>query len=391
MNEEETCILDEVAEFYDRFVVIDPVKRDAAVLFAGVTWAQKALFTLPRFMFTSEETGLEETGKTTAMNVTAALSANAEEADGSYAALRSALMAADGTPEDSLRLWTFDAIDATVFGESGQNAGNNATLIKLLEKGYKKGAHESISVRGTKKSIPLFYPVIMTGKGVTLRRDLRSRTVVVRIESGTPQEYFDARVAEPDARKQGEALGKEVRLHLKEIGDFRADGIHPRLIKRKQEVWEPLFAVAWHLGGQRWLNRCRDAFELLALDSGTQALSLRQETLRDASSVLDKIPVRVIPNGALVGRQFAGGLVLAREIGRLPGYEEKSDLAVAQDIARYMRPVTPRQVRFGKEVISGYLADDIRAAWEAARPQDPDDATLAEEVNPFDVTIEAVA
>jgi len=385
-NENEPCILDEVADHFSRYVVIDPVSRDASVLFAGVTWAQKVLFTLPRMLITSEEAGLEETGKTTAMNVIAALSAHPEEADGSYAALRSALMAAKDTPEDSLRLWTFDAIDATMFGESGQNSGSNATLVKLLEKGYKTGAHESISVRGTKKSIPLFYPVIMTGKGVTLRRDLRSRTIVLRMKSGTPLEYFDARIAEPDTRRMGEALGIQVRAHEPDIAGFRGEGIHPRLIKRKLEVWEPLFAVAWALGGQRWLNRCRDAFEALALDSVNQALTLRQETLRDACAVLDKITLRVIANGAHVGKRFAGGLALASEMRRLPSYGEKSELAVAQAIAKHMHPHVPKQVRFGKEVISGYLEDDIRTAWELARPEDPDDVTFpGEEANPFAV------
>ena len=389
MNEQlfdEPGILDEIADQFSRYVVTSDVNRDAAVLFAGVTWAQKVLFTVPRMLFTSDEAGQEETGKTTAMNVVAALSVNAEEADGSYAALRSALMAAADTPEDSLRLWTFDAIDATMFGESGQNKGTNATLIKLLEKGYKTGAHESISVRGVKRKIPLFYPVIMTGKGVTLRRDLRSRTIVERMETGTPPEYFDARVAEPDTRKMGEALGKEIRVHLKEIMEFRGDGIHPRLTKRRLEVWEPLFAVAWCLGEQRWLNRCRDAFEALALDSVNQALTLRQQTLKDAADVLSKITMRVVPNGANVGKQFAGGLALAAEIKRLKGYEEKSELAIAQAVAKHMQPAVPRQVRFGKEVISGYLAQDVRNAWEAARPEDQDDVVFPdEEVNPFAV------
>lgn len=385
------CILDEAVQLFEKYVVTSRVNTDAAVLFAAMTWAQQVLVTIPRMLFTSEETGLEETGKTTAMNVTAALSARPEEADGTYAALRSALSEATGTPENSLRTWTFDAIDATVFGESGQNAGSNSTLVKLLEKGYKKGAHDAVSVRGSKRKLPLFFPVLMTGKGVSLRRDLRSRTIVLRMTPGKPARYFSVREGEPEARELGQALGRAVREHLKEIEDFRGLGLHPKLDARKLEVWEPLFAVASALGGQEWLNRCRDCFETLALSSAGVALTPRQRVLRDAAGALAKIPYKVIPNGALVGRQFAGGLALADEVRRLPGYEEKTPLGVAQAIAEHMRPVSPRQVRFGKEVISGYLADDIRRAWNAVAPEDPDDAALQEEVNPFDVREEAAA
>jgi hypothetical protein len=328
---------------------------------------------------------MELTGKTTALNVCAALSANPEEANGSYASLRSALMAVANTPENPLHTWVFDAID-NALGEDGQGTGGNQTLIQLLEKGYKKGAHDSISVRGTKKEIPLFYPVFMTGKGVSLRRDIRTRTVVVRMDTAKPARYFSVREGEPEARELGEAIGREVKLHLQEIEDFRGLGIHPRLVARKLEVWEGIFATAQALGGQRWLNKCRDCFEALALDSGQTALSPKQRTLRDAVFALDLIKVRIIPNGKHVGEEFAGGLALADEISRMDGWEEKSALAAARAVADHMSPVSPYQQRFGKEVLSGYLAEDIRKAWAAVRPEDAEDVLIPEEVNPFDVT-----
>lgn len=388
--EEDYCILDEAVDFYEKYVVTSEVNTRTAVLMAATTWAYPVLVTGFRALWTSKKPGQELTGKTTAMNVAAALSANPEEANGSYAALRSALMAVGNTPENPLHTWTFDAID-NALGEDGQGTGGNQTLIQLLEKGYKKGSHDSISVRGTKKEIPLFYPVFMTGKGVSLRRDIRTRTIVLRMDTARPARYFSVREGEPEARDLGEAIGRQVRAHLKEIEDFRGLGLHPKLVARKLEVWEGIFATALALGGQRWLNWCRDCFEALALDSGQQALSPKQKTLQDAVTALGVIRTRIIPNGAQVGAEFAGGLALADEISRMEGWEEKSALGVAQAVADHMRPVSPRQVRFGKEVISGYLAGDIREAWEAVKPEDADDVLIPEEVNPFDVRIETLA
>src|SRR5579871_949880 len=88
------CLLDEMADFHDGYVVQDPRQRDAAVLLAGTTWAggpDGAWFTIPRALWTSEQAAQEETGKTTAMMVTVSMSANPEDASGTYAALRSAL------------------------------------------------------------------------------------------------------------------------------------------------------------------------------------------------------------------------------------------------------------------------------------------------------------
>lgn len=384
---EDYCVLDEAVDFYEKYVVTSRVNTDFAVLAAATTYAMPALVTTFRVLWTSKKPGQELTGKTTAMNVTAALSANPEEANGSYASLRSALMAVSNTPENPLHTWVFDAID-NALGEDGQGTGGNQTLIQLLEKGYKKGAHDSVSVRGTKKEIPLFYPVFCTGKGVSLRRDIRTRTVVVRMDTAKPARYFSVREGEPEARELGEAIGREVKLHLAEIEEFRGLGIHPKLVARKLEVWEGLFAVAKALGGQRWLNKCRDCFETLALDSGMQALSPKQRTLRDAVLALDLIKTRIIPNGKHVGAEFAGGLALADEISRMEGWEEKSALAVARAVADHMSPVSPWQQRFGKEVLSGYLAEDIRKAWAAVRPEDADDVLIPEEINPFDVTME---
>lgn len=386
MNEEDYCILDEGADFRDIYVVDDPRQRDAAVLASAATWAggvDGAWFTIFRALWTSEETAQEETGKTTGMMVTAMMSANPEDASGTYASLRSALAEAGNTPENALRTFYYDEVGDGVFGEDGTNRGGNQVFTDLVKKGYKRGATDSVSRQGTKRKHSLFHPVFMTGKGVSLPRDARGRTVVFYMKPGTPRGYFSAREGEQDARELGQALGREVRQHIQELKDFRALGYHPRLVKRRLEVWEPLFAVAWVLGGRRWLNRCMQAFLMMALDSNQAALSPRERTLRDADSLAAAVQV-ITPDG----REFTPGIRLADEMRRLSGapYADKTVLGVCTMVAQAM-PVAPRQVRIGNDVTRGYWTKDIRDAWEKVRPRDPDDVDEpAEEENPFDVT-----
>jgi hypothetical protein len=384
-NDEDYCILDEGAEFFDPYVVQDPRQRDAAVLVAAATWAggpDGAWFTIPRVLWTSEESAQEETGKTLAMTITANLSANPEDASGTYAALRSALAEAGATPENSLRTFYLDEVGDEIFGAAGTNRGGNPVFTKLAKKGYKRGAFDSYSRQGTKVKFSLFHFVYMTSKDVALPRDLRGRTIVMYMKAGTPKRYFSAREGEQKAKDLGMALGREVQEHMQELADFRALGYHPRLTKRRLEVWEPLFAIAKVLGGQRWLNRCMQAFLMLALDTNQTALSPRERILRDADGLAAKVQ-RILPDG----REFTPGLALAGELKRLgTPYSDKSDLAICGDLAEAM-PLAPKQVRVGTEVIRGYWTRDIRYAWETVRPKDPEDVEdPEEEENPFAVT-----
>ena len=379
------CLLDEMADFHDGYVVQDPRQRDAAVLLAGTTWAggpDGAWFTIPRALWTSEQAAQEETGKTTAMMVTVSMSANPEDASGTYAALRSALAEAGATPENALRTFYLDEVGDEIFGAAGTNRGGNPVFTKLAKKGYKIGASDSYSRQGTKVKFSLFHPLFMTSKNVALPRDLRSRTIVFYMQAGTPRKYFSAREGEQQARELGMALGREISEHMAELADFRASGYHPRLVKRRLEVWEPLFAVAKILGGQRWLNRCMQAFLFLALDTNQAALSPRERILRDADGLAARVQ-RILPDG----REFVPAEILAGELKRLGApYADKASLQVCKDIAEAM-PVAPKQVRIGAEVIRGYWTRDIRYAWETMRPKDPEDVEEPEEEeNPFAVT-----
>ncbi len=332
-NEPETAVLlDELREWFEAHVVAGTSQVTAMLLYAIAAWAggiNGALVTMPRMILLSGP----ESGKTTGMIVTAALGPNPTDADGTADDLKSALAEADSTPEDPLRIFYFDEV-GEIYGDDGSNKGSNRTLNKLLRKGYKLGAQDGRSRQGVSRKFSIFFPVIMTGRHVAVPVDIRSRTIVVRMEPGTPERYFDARKSESEAAEYASHLGTAVRDHLSEIKEFRGRGYHPKLTMRRLEVWEPLMAVAKVLGGRRWLNMCMDAFMELALSTEQVMLTPRQRFIRDLIKVLDKVAFE-LPDE----RMFAGGEALADELRHLDP-ERYGDLGMTQVVARNMRPAS---------------------------------------------------
>jgi Protein of unknown function (DUF3631) len=386
-QEPETArLLDETERYVAAHLVADKHATRVSALFATATHGMPLAFvTFPHLLYASRLPGLDgmKSGKTTGMNVTAALSANPRNAKGTYAALRAKLVSASVQTANPSRTFFHDQID-NVFGLSGQNRGGNPVLTSFLQEGYKAGATDSISRQGVDFEFSLFHPMIMTANATGLPVDILGRCVVVFMDKGIPSRYFSVRESEAEAKSLAAALDVAVKGHIRELTEFRARGIHDKLTQRLLEVWEPLFAVASVLGGQRWLNWCLEAFAAIGLESEQSALSPAQQVLRDCSELLGKVAVGV-PNG----RQFAEGMALADELKRAFAdndiYSTKTLPGLARTIAESM-PVPPKQIRVGSSRMNGYYADDIRRAWEEVRPPDVADARVTEEENPFAVS-----
>jgi hypothetical protein len=224
----------------------------------------------------------------------------------------------------------------------------------------------------------------MTANASGMPSDIMQRCIVVYMNGGIPRRYFSVRESGAEAADLSSALGAAVRANLDAIREFRARGIHPRLDQRLLEVWEPLFAVAHVLGGQRWLNWCLEAFAAIGLDAEEHVMSPDQQVLRDSVSLLPKVAI-TLPSG----REFAEGMALAdelkREFRKNEIYATKTPVGIARMIAGAM-PGSPRQVRIGEQRINGYYADDITQAWEKMRPPELADARIQGEENPFEVS-----
>lgn len=373
-------ILDETDQFMARYVDVTEAQRHAMMLYAMATWALRAFPAFGRMLFRGEK---EESGKTLAMELTAALSSNPLDVGGTNPALNSTLAAAHNAPEQPPPTLYYDEI-STLFGRSGLNA-TRSQIADVLRRGYKAKATNQWSVNRVNEKFSIFTPFLMTGLAVAVPRDIRSRCIVIAMEPGRPWKYFDVREAEPEAEALAAAIRQHVGSRMPELAAFRARGVHPRLVNRKLEVWEPLFAVAWVLGGQEWLNKCRNAFKELALSEADQAtLSPRQQILRDAAGLLKGSLADMAASG------FVGGLALADEMLRLdnPLYAGRTLAGISQLISEAMPcPSTQKRALWAEgKPVRGYFTHEIADAWEAVRPPDAEDAEIGDEENPFDVT-----
>lgn len=150
------------------------------------------------------------------------------------------------------------------------------------------------------------------------------------------------------------------------------------MLNRKLEVWEPLCAVAYTLGGSAWLADVVTAFGELALDEPDRpVLTPRQQVIHDVAAVAASLP----PDDA-----FAGGLALADELRRIdhPLYAGRTEASVAC-LIRDSLPLSSEQRRIDGVPVRGYPVSSLLEAWERAKPADYESATEpVAEVNPFD-------
>lgn len=379
-KQDELTILDEIEAFINRYVHL-PTEHNARVmaLMAAASYATPVFPATFRALFA----GPPNSGKTTAMNVTAKMCANATDLSGTPDGARSEIMGLANTPE--LGPPTFYLDDLTLFGESGMNQTRDLRA-EVLKRGYKRGEKMRVSRSGVSKKFSIYAPFLLSGLEVAVPADIRTRSIVLWHEKGRAQLYFDARYAEPEALRFGRALKGIVGQHLEAMKDFRGYGYHPKLTDRYLEIWESLLACARFVGGQKWVNYCIDAFVSLTNNGSSVVLTPRQELIRDVIAIMDG------PLSWAAEAGFIPGTLLASELNRMDGgYSEMDDNALLQHIAANMEGITKRQVAgllkrgFPKDRMTGYLASGIRAEWDKIRPADPDDVEDPERISPFDI------
>lgn len=362
--------LDETRKFIASYVATEDEALDVLALWAASTYAMSELVTHPHLLLTSDKPG---SGKTTALMIIKDLSSKGYDPTGTLPSLKSKLAEANG---DITIVW--DEV-SDMFGKSGLNSNNNY-FATTLRKSYKRGAMDSRSVNRVAEPFSIFVPFAMTGNGLAAPKDIRERCVHIRMVKRTPREYYDVRESEPRARALGKALGYFVTQNRETIAAFRARGLHPKLVNRDLEVWEPLLAVAYACGGAAWLKRALAAFQVFALsESDKPILTPEQIILRDMVRAAD-ILVKAAPEAI----QSVYGADVRDEMRRFdePLYEGMSDkgLAMAMGDALGSKPeVITRKGRQGR----GYNVETIKLVWAARRPDSLEDIDLEVEDDPF--------
>jgi len=376
-------ILDEIEAFINRHAKL-PTPHNARVmaLMAGASYVTPLFPATFRGLFA----GLPNSGKTTAMNITADISSNPTDLAGTEPYARSAIIGAGNTPE--LGYPTFVMDDMKLFGDSGMNQSRDLRA-DVLRRGYKNGATTGVSRSQVDKKINITAPFLMSGLESVVQGDVRTRCIVLWHEEGRAEQYYDLRYAVRLARDYGKSLKEAVGVVWEELAGFQGDGYHPKMEGRYLEVWEPLLAVAKCIGGQKWVNYCIEAFTTLTGNGTTvRQLTPRQKVIRDVVEVMDG------PLSWAAEQGFIPADLLGPELAALPdnGYGGMNDNALLQHIAANMIGIGKRQVgglmKRGYPInrMVGYLARDIRAEWDAIRPPDPADVEAPEAVSPFEVT-----
>ena len=366
--------LDEIDDFFQLYLDCTPEQRWAMILYGAATWGISACATFPRMFFGSEK---EESGKTLAMSMTVCLCSRPIDAAGTSFDLVAALANAALEPEKGVPTVFRDEI-IEVFPSGGQGRGGNV-VGDIMRRGYKWGATRGRARGGESQRYSIFTPFLCTGVGAAaLPRDIRTRCIVVTMQQGTPKKYFDVRDAESRAIRLGRALGQEVQRVIPLIEEFRAIDLGiPRLIGRRLEVWEPLFAVAIALGGEKWLKRCTQAFNSLSLaQMDSPELTPRQEML--------KLLAEVAPDVTL--DEFVPGRALANQLLHMTAFKGQTIAGMAALIADAMPLQTTQRRLSSGDRVRGYWLHQILEAWEMARPLEPDEIDPPEVEDPFAVT-----
>jgi hypothetical protein len=375
-------ILDETEAFINRHAYL-PTPHNARVmtLMAGASYITPLLPATFRGLFA----GLPESGKTTALKITADLSSSPVNLSGTEPYARSEIIAAGNTPE--LGFPTFYLDDMKLFGPAGQNDSRDLRA-DVLRRGYKNGETMGVSRSTVGVKANIFAPFLMSGLEAVVPADVRTRCIILWHEAGAPESYYDLRYAVQLAHEYGKSLKEAAGVAWEDLAAFRGYGYHPKMTARYLEVWEPLLAVAKCVGGQKWVNYCIDAFVALT-GNGTSLRDLtpRQKVFRDVAEVMDG------PLSWAAGAGFIPGDLLGPELARLrpDGYKGMNENALLQHIAANLTGIGKRQVGgllklgYPLDRMMGYLARDIRDEWDAIRPPDPSDVETPEAVSPFEL------
>lgn len=374
MTKHQRTTLDDSYDFISAHVAATEAQRVGMTLYGHATHGLDAFVTFGRMLFMSE---VEESGKTLAMTVTCSQCANPMDTEGTQFGMQAAMLAASNSPEMPTPTLFRDEI-SDITGRNGMSGGKNP-IMKYLRKGYKRGATDMVSRAGVEERFSIFTPFLMTGlRPSCVPRDVRSRCIVIKMQPGKPGKYYDVRESEVYAQSLNASIAQAVKSRIPELAKFRAMGIHPKMSNRKLEVWEPLLAVAYVIGGQCWLNRALAAFTELALDqSDMRVLTPRQQVIRDVATVAE----------TRAESEFVSGLALADELRRIdnPLYEGRTVASLAC-LIRDSLPLDSEQRRINGQAVRGYPLSALLAAWESEQPDDTEDTEVPVEDNPFTVT-----
>jgi hypothetical protein len=272
-------LLDEIATFIRRYVVVTGTQAQALALWVVHTHAISAFDATPYLNVFSPE---KQSGKTRLLEVLELIVANPWKTGRISAA---ALVRSLG---DEVTL-LLDESDAA-FG--GEKEYSEALRGALNEGFYRGGCHTLCSGQGANikaAKVPVFGPKAIAGIGRKLPDTVRDRAIPIELQRKTKDECaekFRRLKVRPLADPLRQRIARWVSSVLATLR--KAEPNQPQgLSDRAEDVWEPLFAIA-DCAGDEWPGRARNAAIALSANSVEEDGSLGVRLLVDCREAFNK-------------------------------------------------------------------------------------------------------
>jgi hypothetical protein len=341
-------LLEDVARFVRRFVVMSDVQADAVALWIAHTHAIEAAETTPYLAITSAE---KRSGKSR-LGIEV-LQLVVREPLPSMNISDAALFRAVAKLKPTLLLDEADAVF---------KAREREDLRGLLNAGYRRGAvayRMGGANKTTLESFPVFCAKAFIGIGDFLPDTLVDRSIPIRLERRTREEQIE-RFTRRDIAPEGEILRDRLADWVEPQLDYLA-GLRPELPDelddRARDSWEPLLAIA-DLAGGDWPTRARQAAGVLSADEGGRDNdSHTAQLLRDIHSVFIASGAEAFKTADLLERLHA--------IEESPWGEWHAKPLSSHGLSKLLQPhrIKTMSVRIGEGVGRGYKREQFANAF----------------------------
>jgi len=349
-----TAVLDDVAAFVRRFVVVDQAQADTLALWAAHTYAVAAFDCTPYLAITSPE---KRSGKTRLLEVLELVAYKAlPAANISDAALfRSIDPPAKDNKKRPPPTVLLDEVDAVFKSKERED------LRGLLNAGFRRGAkvrRMGGSRNTTLETFEVFCPKAFAGIGNCLPDTIVDRSITILLQRKTRDE-----LVERFRRRDVAPLAEMLRDRLADWIEPQTDELHrlrpvlpEELDDRAQDIWEPLLAVAVLAGGD-WPARAWKAALELSGNGAREEDSLTERLLRDIYTVwTNEVSPRL---------RTADLIDLLAEIEESQWGDWKGKVITPQALSKLLRPhrIKTMPVRVDGETVRGYKREQFADAF----------------------------
>jgi Protein of unknown function (DUF3631) len=340
-------LLDEIAKFLERFVVMSRAQADTMALFVAHTHAADAAEATPYLCVTSAE---KRSGKS---RLREALELVVHQPLPASNISDAALFRAVATLGPTLLLDEADAIFKSRERED---------LRGMLNAGYRRGAlayRMGGANKTTLENFPVFCPKAFFGIGDFLPDTLADRAITIRLQRRTRTETVE-RFRLHEVKPEGEMLRDRVADWLEpQVDHLRTlkPELPDELDDRAQDSWECLFAIA-DLAGEKWPMRARAA--ALEVSTGDSRLddSLTARLLADLHGIFATTERRRFQTAELIDELV--------KIEESPWGDWHGRPITPQALSKLLRPyrIQTMSVKVDGVTVRGYKAEQFAEAFD---------------------------